>query len=308
MTELSKPLVTAIIPVYNREDTIIRCIESALSQTYDNIEIIVIDDGSTDGTIESIQLNYSDEITLIEHAENKGGSAARNTGIDESKGEFIAFLDSDDVWEPEKIEHQVEILTSKTEQYVGIYSDASFVSQNILVSIVKNLTNHPSSGACTARGILALQEKIGGASTLLLRRSTIKRIDGFDPAFGRHQDYEFLVRCLAEGEMIHLPVDYVTKFETNYADVQSVTKSKILLFKKFSDEIAFYEKNGTPITKYHLFDLSRCHLRNGSIRKSIQLLIKSKPPTQTDVFSFGKAGIDRITGTISNYCKNYLDI
>ena len=101
---IQNPLVSIIIPTFNRGYILPRAIKSALSQTYQNIELIIIDDGSTDNT-EEIVKDFSDpRIQYIRYSENKGRPAARNKGIKKSKGDFFAFLDSDDEYPPEKIE------------------------------------------------------------------------------------------------------------------------------------------------------------------------------------------------------------
>lgn len=297
--ETNTSLVSVVIPVYNREDTIIRCIDSALSQTYNEIEVIVVDDNSSDATVDEIESTYSDRIELLRHDENRGGSAARNTGIDASKGEYIAFLDSDDVWKPTKIEHQIKVLQSRDASFVGSYTNAEYISKNTITSIIKNaVTGDFLRNDCTIGGILSLKDKIGGASTLLVRSSVVNEIGGFDPEFDRHQDYEFLIRVLSQGKMLHIPSPYVVKFETNYANAESVEDAKELFFRKFSSTISEYENQDYPITKYHNFDLARCHLRNGSLIKSLHFLIHSRPPTNTDLFSFLKAGLDRASSVL----------
>lgn len=98
------PLVSIIIPAYNVEKYIGKAIQSALTQTYENIEIIVIDDNSTDRTVDVVRSFYDDRIKLLVNERNMGPSHARNRGIKESKGEWIALLDSDDWWEKERLE------------------------------------------------------------------------------------------------------------------------------------------------------------------------------------------------------------
>jgi len=105
------PLVSVIIPCYNCRDFIAQALESVMRQTYKNIEIIVVDDGSSDGTKEFITNNYSDIIYFYQR--NQGPAAARNRGIKLSKGKYIAFLDADDAWLPNKIESQIEIMSKK---------------------------------------------------------------------------------------------------------------------------------------------------------------------------------------------------
>src|SRR5690349_3602213 len=102
------PKVSVIIPTYNRAQFIARAVDSVLEQTYKDFEIIVIDDGSSDNTQEILKA-YEGKIRYV-YQQNKGISAARNRGIQEAKGEYIAFLDSDDVWKPEKLSVQVAIL------------------------------------------------------------------------------------------------------------------------------------------------------------------------------------------------------
>ena len=102
MDNNSSPMVSVIIPVFNREYCINRAIDSVLNQTYKNLEVIVVDDGSTDKTLDVVN-KYADRIKVIRQ-ENSGPSRARNAGIKASKGFFVGFLDSDDEWLPTKIE------------------------------------------------------------------------------------------------------------------------------------------------------------------------------------------------------------
>lgn len=98
------PTVSVVIPTYNRAHLVGRAIQSVLNQTYQDFEIIVVDDGSTDNTEEVVKSFNDPRIRYIRHDQNRGGSAARNTGIKMARGEYIAFQDSDDEWLPEKLE------------------------------------------------------------------------------------------------------------------------------------------------------------------------------------------------------------
>lgn len=102
------PLVSVVIPAYNRAHSVCRSVESVLRQTYRPLEVIVVDDGSTDNTLEVIGV-FGDLIKVVRQP-NAGPSAARNTGVTHAKGEIIAFLDSDDTWKPEKLERQVRLM------------------------------------------------------------------------------------------------------------------------------------------------------------------------------------------------------
>ena len=106
-----KPDISVIIPVYNRADRIAECVESVLAQTLSPIEIIVVDDGSTDGTRTLLE-SYGNDITLLVNDHNKGVSFARNRGVEVTQGQWLAFLDSDDRWKPRKLESQWEFIKS----------------------------------------------------------------------------------------------------------------------------------------------------------------------------------------------------
>lgn len=109
--------VSVVIPAYNSQDTIIGCVESVVNQTYKNIEIIVVDDGSTDNTIEllcAFNVHIENKIHIIKQT-NQGPSCARNAGVNYAQGNYIAFLDSDDEWYPEKIEKQMQLYQENNE-------------------------------------------------------------------------------------------------------------------------------------------------------------------------------------------------
>ena len=117
-----QPLVTVVIPTYNRREYLPGALKSVRNQTYRNLEIIVVDDGSTDGT--DAMLKREQGIMFLRQ-QNSGPSAARNTGIGAARGEFVAFLDSDDYWLPHKIELQMGRMLKN--QRLGIVGCASFI-------------------------------------------------------------------------------------------------------------------------------------------------------------------------------------
>ena len=118
---MTKPCVSIVIPTYNQSQFVNEALESVLSQSFQNFEIIVINDGSTDNT-KAVLSNFNDHIQII-NQENKGLSEARNKGIQKARGDFIAFLDSDDLWVPEKLESQMKLLRNNPE-FLWCYSDA----------------------------------------------------------------------------------------------------------------------------------------------------------------------------------------
>jgi glycosyltransferase involved in cell wall biosynthesis len=124
-----QPLVSIIIPAYNAEKYIKRSIDSALQQTYKNIEIIVVDDGSTDDTAEIVK-SYSESRILYRYQRNQGASAARNNGIAISRGVYITFLDTDDSYLPEKVEKSVNFFNQNPDYSIVYCNVLHFFSQN----------------------------------------------------------------------------------------------------------------------------------------------------------------------------------
>ena len=103
-----QPTVSVVIPAYNRADSLADAITSVTAQTFRDLEIIVVDDGSTDGTRTVVERLTDDRIRYVRHDVNKGANAARNTGTGEARGRYVAFQDSDDYWHPEKLQKQVD--------------------------------------------------------------------------------------------------------------------------------------------------------------------------------------------------------
>jgi glycosyltransferase involved in cell wall biosynthesis len=122
MTHSYSPLVSVIIPAFNREDTIVQAVSSALQQSYPSLEVIVVDDGSTDATAQVIQQHFPGRVVLLSQ-HNKGQSEAIRVGLSAARGEVIAFLDADDFWATDKMQLQVEVLQSNP-GICAVYTDA----------------------------------------------------------------------------------------------------------------------------------------------------------------------------------------
>ncbi|MGA7301658.1 MAG: glycosyltransferase family A protein, partial [Candidatus Sulfotelmatobacter sp.] len=122
---MKNPKVSVVIPTYNRAGTVPRAIESVLAQTFTDLEVIVVDDGSSDDTGKVLGEMFGERIRYFAQV-NQGASIARNRGIEEARGEWIAFLDSDDLWEKEKLEWQLKALEQFAPQCCGCYTDTRF--------------------------------------------------------------------------------------------------------------------------------------------------------------------------------------
>src|SRR5438270_8956192 len=168
------PHVSAIIPSYNSAAWIRDSVGSVLSQTYRGIETIVVDDGSQDSTVEILR-QFGDQIRLLQR-EHRGIGAARNAGMEVARGEYIAFLDSDDVWQREKIARQVEFMASKP-QCCMLYSDAEEF-RGSAVEPKSFLAKFPSlsSGVDIAEAMV-LDWAVPLTSTVMVRRDFLQQHD-----------------------------------------------------------------------------------------------------------------------------------
>ncbi len=199
-TAQKSPKVSVVIPTYNRVCTVVRAIESVLTQTYQNLEIIVVDDGSTDNTREVIERLHDPRVRYIRHGENRGGSLARNTGIEAATGEYIAFLDSDDEWLPEKLERQVQLF-QRSEPCVGaVYCGFATVGEHGQITATR-IPEH--------RGMI-LEELytwnvIPSTSWVVMRRECFLRVQPFDPAMPSCQDWDLWIRLARYYEFDFIP-------------------------------------------------------------------------------------------------------
>ena len=190
-----QPLVSVIIPAFNSARTIARAIDSVAAQRYERWEIVVVNDGSTDATREVAQ-GYP-QVRLLDLEGNQGPSAARNAGIRAAKGEFIAFLDADDEWLPEKLERQVEVLLQQPR--TGIIACEGFTiedgcePQPLYPADVPRVTGPEAWRALMARAYIF-------TSATVLRRSVLDRAGLFntDLAIGEDQDLWIRVACVSD--------------------------------------------------------------------------------------------------------------
>lgn len=130
-----EPMVSAIVPTYNRAHIIRRTIDSTIGQSYQNLEIIIVDDASRDNTEEVVKAIGDTRIRYVRHQTNQGASIARNTGVETARGEYVAFLDSDDIWLPNKIEVQLPSLQNHPhpEKVVGYTQVTNIRSDKVFV-------------------------------------------------------------------------------------------------------------------------------------------------------------------------------
>jgi len=279
------PTVSVITPTYNHAETLPRAIDSVLGQTFKNFEYIIVDDASTDDT-ESVVNSYDDDrIQYVRHEENRGGSAARNTGIAQARGRYIAFLDADDEWLPKKLTAQVECLEERTDEWVAVHceyqsnrSGADRSLRKVISHILRVIGEGPpepnarSGGEELIREVLTKRLSISG-STPMVRTDTVNKINGFDSSFSRHQDIEFLIRILKQGKLAFIDEPLANKYGSSDPNPDSLELTKMQYFGKFITEVEKLEAEGESVLGSHWFDLSKFYFREGNLRKGSQYLI-----------------------------------
>lgn len=197
-------MISVIIPTFNRADTILRSVNSVLDQTYKDMELLIIDDGSTDNTKELIEQIEDSRIRYIYLGTNSGASNARNVGARHARGEWIAFQDSDDAWKPDKLSKQIAY-ASEHPEYNLIYS--SYIAHLTEQDIYFPTEPLPSVMEGDMFHTLLLRNVIG-TPTMLIKREAFLQSGGFDTAYQSLEDWEFVIR-FSKNNLIGYVSDYL---------------------------------------------------------------------------------------------------
>ena len=195
-----KPIVSVVIPVYNAERTILQTIESVQQQTFSNLEIILIDDGSSDKTLDIIHEIVDPRIKCFSY-ENGGNSLARNRGISHATGEFISFIDADDLWTSDKLELQLTALQKHSEASVAYSWTTYFIDgQKDLV-----YPCNPILFEGEVYDKLLINNFICSGSNILVRKKAIESVGEFEPTLQRCADWDFYIRLAAKCHFVVVP-------------------------------------------------------------------------------------------------------
>ena len=227
---MKEGLVSVVIPNYNYAHYLRETIDSVLAQTYSDIEIIVVDDGSKDGS-KDVLVGYGDKVSTI-FQQNQGVSAARNNGVAASEGEFVAFLDADDVWLPTKVEKQVERFRGDADLglvHVGV--DEIDADGNSLVHRLEGVEGK----VCTTLLMLKREGVLGGGSGMMIRRTVFDEVGGFDLRLSTSADWDLAYRVseLYEvGFVAEILLKYRVHNSNMHANVGVMEHDMMLAFEK----------------------------------------------------------------------------
>lgn len=237
---MENPLVSVIIPTYKRSDFLIRAIKSVINQTYENIEIIVVDDNGDNEfremTKRKIEPYINERIRYIEHDVNKGLSAARNTGILYSEGEFIAFLDDDDEFLPDKTKLQVQCFKSNDSSVGLVYgSFIRFETDSNTERIIR------PKHAGNLKLLLGLNH-IGPPSMVMCKKEAVEKVNGFDESFRSREDIDFYYR-LAKHYDFEFLADIIMKYYIHPNAMSKIHTDRLTYL------ISFINKYGEELKK-----------------------------------------------------------
>ncbi len=283
MTMNKKSKVSVIIPAYNADRFVKEAVASALAQTYKKIEVIVIDDGSTDNTRAILQPYLeTDKIKYI-HQSNKGLAAARNTGIKNSSGEYIALLDADDIFLPLKIEKQIDYFEKHPECDI-CYCDLYHFWDDEPEKLFK-LNYRYYSGDEVLPNLL--KKDFIAPLTMVIRKSVFEKFGGFDENFRRSEDLEFLFRVLSAGVKICFLNDILAKLRLRRTDnLQSfqsqpeVKRTVLATLERLESRLSQEEIKKLQMEKYltiQRLKIGLAYLENGNKKEAREFIPGGQP-------------------------------
>lgn len=240
-----RPAVTAILPTYNRAHLLGRALRSALSQTYGDFELLVVDDGSTDDTMDAVRRCADSRVRYLRQPRNAGVSAARNRGMREARADLIAFLDSDDEWLPEKLALQVRRFEGLPERVGLLYG--SVVNRD---DEGREWTTVPASRGSLYRELL-LSNVIHGTSGVMIRRSVVAAVGFFDEQIPAIEDYDYWVRLAR-----FFDIDFVEAPLIRYHDPHAGVRKSLDVPANIDARWWFYRKHAPEMRRHgvaHLF-------------------------------------------------------
>ncbi|HWP93500.1 MAG TPA: glycosyltransferase [Thermodesulfobacteriota bacterium] len=265
------PKVSVVIPTYNRAELLGSAINSVLSQTFQDFEIVVVDDASRDNTAEVIRGFNDKRIKHVRHETNKGEAGARNTGVINSDGSYVAFLDDDDEWLPEKLERQIEIFERDSDRIGGVYTGFLKVDR-ATGQVVKEVI--PTKRGNIFNELLQFNW-IRIPSVLMVKKECFDRTGLFDASIPFGLDYDMWIRISKEFQFEYVDRPLVkyyshadSRLSTNY---KLVISGKEAMLKKYSDVFESNKKDHS----YRYLQLGVLYCYSGNARKGREAFLRA---------------------------------
>jgi glycosyltransferase involved in cell wall biosynthesis len=274
------PTVSVILPTYNRAKLIDRAIKSILGQTYQDFELIIVDDGSNDNTKDFVNAFDDRRIRYVRHEENKGANAARNTGIAMARGGYVAFQDSDDEWLPEKLEKQMQIFKNTS---VGVVYTGFWRIKGNEKIYIPSPTIEQKEGNIHHR---LLHGNFVTTQAAVIKRECFNKAGLFDESLPRLQDWELFIRiskhylfkCVDEP----LVISYFTSKSIS-ANQEALISAHLYILEKHYDDL----KMDNKLLAYHHFNIGNLLYLSGDFDRGKTFLRKA---LRTDPLNFKYLG------------------
>lgn len=284
--------VSVIIPTYKRTERLERAIKSVIKQTYPNIELIIVDDNGKDSVFTSkiskmINVKYKSVVSkYIIHEKNSGGAAARNTGIKASTGKYIALLDDDDEFLPDKLSKQVRKIKKLDTTWGGVYCGYAYHISDLKIGE----KNYSAEGNLLL-DLFLQKNNIAAGSTLLARKEVFSTIGLFDTEFKRHQDWEFMIRFFSKYKIAvvnEILVILHRDDNQNKPSAEEMAKVKVMFFEKFKNVIdSFSNKNRNEIYKRHILGLVKAFCQEKKYIKAFHYYKTARSYARLSFIEFG---------------------
>jgi len=240
----SNPTVSVVIPTYNRADILPRAVDSVLGQTYEDFELFVVDDASTDETPAVAQAYEDDRLRYIQHEKHAGnGGITRNTALERVSGEYVAFLDDDDEWLSTKLEKQVAVIEDVSNEVALVYCWMDYYDGDTVVE-----HRHPELRGDIFREMLD-RNAITAASTLLVRTEVARELDGFDDQLLRGIDSDFIRRITYRYHVEYVP-EALVKYNIGHEFNRDTTFDEAGIRKAIKSAHQKYEKFPEAFERY----------------------------------------------------------
>lgn len=254
---MKNPLVSCILTTFNRKKLLIRSFNSILNQTYKNLEIIIVDDCSNDGTKDLIKnkfLKLDQRVKYIRHELNKGLASARNSGLEKSKGSFIAFLDDDDEWINNKIELQLQIFKNSNLKNLGMVTcGIRRIKKNTVLDFRETLRGN------LFKELIENQALVGNGSCVMIKKDVFSKCAGFDARYKIGIDGYFFTKVSRNFEIDFCKEILVNYYEdsNNRITKRSTIQNKIYALQlRIENNVSEFNKNPKQLSNVY-FKISK---------------------------------------------------
>ncbi len=274
MKILNEVEISVILPTYNRANLISRAINSVINQTYQKFQLIIVDDDSIDNTEMIIKEYNNPKICYLKHPYNMGPAEARNTGIKYARSNYLAFIDSDDKWFPEKLEKQLEVFLKYSYNNLGIvYSDMIRVDKDNREIYWRSPDFKLEVKDLYKKSLNYEVENIG-ISTAMIRKECLKKIGYFDPNLKRLEDLEIFIRLSKYFNFYHLEIPLIYYYETESgvsSSIINLINARKYILNKYFEDISTDKK----ILSNHYFLIGFALYQDNNVKESKKYLGKS---------------------------------